>query len=256
VIETVVVDNPPVASGFFENTLKNTEVFMSIYDAQKNRVIQGEIEVVDTERGRLISKMKGNEYVMLPDPKSKSGQISLICSVFGYRRLQREIAYPTPVTDEQAELFGNFFVVKFDMVRYQKGDIHTLYKVFFYNDAAVMLPESRYELNSLLDMMNENPRYKIVLHGHSNGNARGKIIMMGPSKDFFAITKDVRVVENGSARELSNQRALTIREWLIANGVAPDRVDVKPWGGKRMIHDKMGVNAKKNIRVEVEVVED
>ena len=38
-----------------------------------------------------------------------------------------------------------------------------------------MLPESKYELNSLLQLMNENSRYRISLHGHTNGNYTGKI---------------------------------------------------------------------------------
>ena len=245
--------SPEMASTI--GTLADTEVILSIYDAQKNKIVQGEIELVDTERARLMAKIKGNEKVKLPDPKSKSGQLSLICNVFGYRRAQQEISYPNP-KPEEAEKVGNTYVVKFDMVRYQRGDIQTLYKVFFYNDASVMLVESKYELNCLLDMMNDNPNCEITLHGHTNGNAHGKIITLGKSKDFFTLNKENTNIENGSAKELSNQRALTIREWLITNGVAPNRVTVKPWGGKRMLHDKNGINAKKNIRVEVEVVKD
>ena len=178
----------------------------------------------------------------------------MICNVFGYRREQREISFPVP-TDEQAEMVGNFYMVKFDLIRLQKGDISVLYNVFFYNDAAIMLPESKYELNQLMSLLQDNPAIKIVLHGHTNGNALGKIVTMGISKDFFSLTKDVKT-GSGSSKELSNQRAIVIREWLLANGVAADRVTVKPWGGKRMLHDKNSVHAKKNIRVEVEVVED
>jgi outer membrane protein OmpA-like peptidoglycan-associated protein len=169
--------------------------------------------------------------------------------------MQREISYPNPILGEEAEISGDFYMVNFEMVRLQKGDISVLYNVYFYNDAAIMLPESKYELNQLLNMLVENPTIKIILHGHSNGNARGKIITMGSGKDYFSLTKDVKT-SNGSARELSNQRAIIIRDWLLANGITADRVTVKPWGGKRMLHDKNGVNAKKNIRVEVEVMED
>jgi hypothetical protein len=54
-----------------------------------------------------------------------------------------------------------------------------------------MLPESKYELNRLLEFMNSSDRYKIMLHGHTNGNARGKIVTMGPSQNFFELTNDV-----------------------------------------------------------------
>jgi outer membrane protein OmpA-like peptidoglycan-associated protein len=153
------------------------------------------------------------------------------------------------------EWAGNHYVIKFDLVRYHKGDINTLYNVFFYNDAAIMLPESKYQLNSLLTMMKENPNYRIMLHGHTNGNSRGRLITMGPSKSFFSLANDVKD-GTGSAKELSRQRAEVIKEWLVSQGVVGDRIEIKAWGGGRMIHDKNSVNAKKNVRVDVEILEE
>jgi outer membrane protein OmpA-like peptidoglycan-associated protein len=140
------------------------------------------------------------------------------------------------------------------MVRYQKGDIATLYNVYFFNDAAVMLPESKYELNSLLNMMMEKP-YKIVLHGHTNSNARGRIILRNSEENFFSISSDIKE-SYGSAKELSKQRAETIKAWLIANGIDGTRIEIKAWGGTRMLYEKNSARAKQNVRVEVEVLED
>lgn len=94
-----------------------------------------------------------------------------------------------------------------------------------------------------------------MLHGHTNGNARGKVITVGPSKNFFELTSDV-VNGSGSAKELSYQRALVIKEWLISQKISGDRIDIRAWGGTRMIHDKHSNNARRNVRVEVEVLED
>ncbi|MBK7652654.1 MAG: OmpA family protein [Flammeovirgaceae bacterium] len=129
---------------------------------------------------------------------------------------------------EYMEWRDNHYVIKFDLVRLQKGDIETLYDVYFFNDAAVMLPDSKYELLRLLDFMNSNERYKIVLHGHTNGNAHGKIITMGPNHNFFELTTD-DVEEPGSAKELSYQRALVIKEWLVSKGIAENRISIKAW---------------------------
>jgi outer membrane protein OmpA-like peptidoglycan-associated protein len=127
--------------------------------------------------------------------------------------------------------------------------------VYFYNDAAIMLPTSKYQLNSLLNLLKENPTYKITLHGHTNGGGSGKIIYMGPSKNFFAITKDV-VQGSGSAKVLSEARAKVIKDWLITQGISDNRINVKGWGGSRMIHDKNSSYARKNIRVDVEVIDE
>ncbi len=238
--------------------LSEASVYLSLFNATNNKQIEGEVEVVDTDRARLIEKVKGNEYIQLPDPKSKSGKLTLLANVFGYRPLQYEIDY-LHVQQDTLENFiewaGNHYLVKFDMVRYHKGDIHTLYNVYFYNDAAIMLPESKYQLNNLLDMMKENEKYRIKLHGHTNGKARGTILTMGPSQSFFSLEEDIKK-STGSAKELSYQRALVIKDWLISQGIAESRIEVKAWGGGRMLHDQHSVNAKKNVRVDVEILSE
>ena len=252
----VVTENPPIRQ-YDPITLGNTEVFISLFQGRNNRIVDGEIKVIDTDRARMIKQMKGNEYLLLPDPKSKSGQLTLIAEVFGYRKVQQDINYPLPLADtvkEEIDLLGTTFVINFDMVRYHKGDIATLYNVYFYNDAALMDPKSKYELNSLLQMLQENAKYKITLHGHSNGNYHGKILTVGDEKDYFSL-KGAKE-KSGSAKELSQERAEVIKDYLVANGIGAERIAVKAWGGKRPLYDKHSANAQKNVRVEVEIDEE
>jgi len=253
-----VIENSKSGQVYHPQILTGTPVFLSMYNPTNNAIVQGDVEVIDTERSKLISKVKGNDYIMLPDPKSKSGKLTLISSAFGYRKQQLEINYKSTEQDTlqpYVALVGNYYMIKFDMVRLHRGDIATLYNVYFYNDAALMLPESKYELNNLLQMMKDNPKYRIRLHGHTNGNRHGKIITMGESKNFFELTSDVKN-GIGSAKDLSRERAEVIRDWLVANDISADRMEIKAWGGRRMIHDKNSVHARKNVRVEVEVLED
>ncbi|HEY9005141.1 OmpA family protein [Ohtaekwangia sp.] len=251
-----VTENPPIVQ-HDPMTLGNTEVFLSLYNARNNRIVEGEVQVIDTERSRVITRVKGNEYLILPDPKSKSGQLTLICEAFGYRKVQQEINYPLPLADTvkpYIDLMGTTIVVNFDLVRYHKGDIVTLYNVYFYNDAAIMRPESAVELSGLLQLMEENPKYRIRLHGHTNGNYHGKVITMGPDKNFFSLDGSKQGL--GSAKDLSYNRAEVIKEYLTSKGIAPSRIELKAWGGKRPIYDKRGPNAQKNVRVEVEMLEE
>jgi outer membrane protein OmpA-like peptidoglycan-associated protein len=256
--KTEVVPNPPAAPVYVPQTLKNTQVFLSLFNSTNNEVVEGDVEVVNTETSKLIARVKGNTYLTLPDPKTQTGQLTLISNTFGFRKEQLELSYKNTEGDTvkpYVSLVGNFYMINFALNRIQKGDISTLYNVYFFNDAAIMLPESKYQLNSLLEMMNKSTTMKITLHGHTNGSGGGKIIYMGPSKNFFAITKDVKN-GSGSAKELSAARAETIREWLIAQGIAENRIDIKGWGGGRMMYDKNSAFARKNIRVDVEVTED
>jgi outer membrane protein OmpA-like peptidoglycan-associated protein len=255
--DTVEVSDNPEIKQFERITLGNTEVFLSLFNARNNRIVDGMVKVVDTERTKLIKEVKGNEYMTLPDPKSTSGQLTLICEAFGYRKIQQEINYPLPLADtvkDYVDLMGTTFVLNFDLVRYHKGDIATLYNVYFYNDAALMLPESKYELGSLVQMMQENPNYRIRLHGHTNGNYHGRIITMGDNKNFFSL--DGSKQSTGTAKDLSFNRAEVIKEYLHVSGIDPSRVEIKAWGGRRPIFDKHSVNAKKNVRVEVEILSE
>ena len=252
----VVTENPPIVQ-YEHMDLNNTEVFLSLFNATNNRIVEGDVKVIDTDKSKLIKEVKGNDYLYLPDPKSKSGQVTLICEAFGYRKVQHEISYPMPLADtvkEFIDLMGTTFIINFNLVRYHTGDVGTLYHVYFFNDAAVMLPESKYELLSLLQMMQENPNYRIRLHGHTNGNYHGKIIQMGPEKNFFSLTGSKNTT--GSAKDLANERAETIKEYLVANGIDAGRIEIKSWGGKKPIYDKHSANAKKNVRVEVEILSE
>ncbi|HYG18302.1 MAG TPA: OmpA family protein [Ohtaekwangia sp.] len=251
-----ITENPEIRQ-YNPMTLGNTEVFLSLFNGRNNRIVDGEVQVIDTERSRAMTKVKGNEYLILPDPKSRSGQLTLICEAFGYRKIQQEINYPLPLADTvkpYIDLMGTTLVINFDMVRYHKGDIGTLFNVYFFNDAAIMLPESKFELNSLLQMMEENTGYRILLHGHTNGNYHGKIITLGPNKDFFWLEGAKEGI--GSAKDLAYNRAEIIKEYLIANGISADRMEIKSWGGKRPLYDKHSANAKRNVRVEVEILEE
>ncbi len=254
--DPAIIDNPEIKQ-YPVMTLGNTEVFLSLYNARNNRIVDGMVAVVDTDRSKQLTKVKGNEYLVLPDPKSKSGQLTLICEAFGYRKVQQEINYPLPLADTvkpYIDLMGTTLVINFDLVRYHKGDIATLYNVYFYNDAALMRSESKFELNNLLQLMQENPNYKIRLHGHANGNYHGKILSVGPDKNFFSLDGAKQSV--GSAKDLSGNRAGVIKEYLVANGIDASRMEVRAWGGKRPIYDKRSVNAQKNVRVEVEILEE
>jgi len=258
-VVTEVVANSKANPVYLPQTLKNTQVFFSLYNASNGRVLDGEVEVIDTDGSKLLAKMKGNSYLTLPDPKSKTGRLTLIGSAFGYRKIQHEMNYNNTEADtlqEDIDLIGNFYMVKFDLSRMVRGDIATLYNVYFYNDAAVMLQESKYELNKLLQMMQDNPKYRVKLHGHANGKGRGKIIYIGPEKDFFSVSPKAAVTESGSAKELSGARAEVIKEWLISQGIDGLRVETKGWGGDRMLYDGDGQLARRNVRVEVEVLEN
>ncbi|RAV99395.1 OmpA family protein [Pseudochryseolinea flava] len=243
------------AKNNLDDGVEGKNFLFKLYRATDSEPVEGDVDAIDAERSRKIASYKGNAQVRIPSPASKTGTLSLACEVFGYRKVQREVNYDAPVADDiQTDENGNV-VVPFELVRLQKGDIAVMYNVYFFKDAAVMRPESRYEVNSLLEMLNENPKYRIRIHGHTNGGAAGKIISKGKDSDhFFSLTNTNEGY--GSAKKLSSERAEIIRNYMVAQGIDPARMQVKAWGGKKPIHDKHHSRAQENVRVEIEIVED
>jgi len=187
-------------------------------------------------------------------PANKSGNVSFVCEVFGYRKIQQPLNFNEPTATEGITSDENKITVPFNLVRLKKGDIAVMYNVYFFKDAAVMRPESRYEVTSLLEMLQENPKYKIKIHGHTNGNASGKIISMTDSKNFFSLSETKEGY--GSAKKLSEERAKVIQGYLVAQGINPTRMHIKAWGGKRPVYDIDSQQARANVRVEIEILED
>jgi outer membrane protein OmpA-like peptidoglycan-associated protein len=219
--------------------------------------LAGDVDVYDADvvnRNRKSATYRGNDAVNVK-PINKSGNMLLECEVFGYRKVQLPINYNTPENTDGVSLEGNQIIVPFELVRLQKGDKAIMFNVYFYKDAAIMRPESRYEVGSLLEMMQENPKYKIRIHGHTNGNSAGKIVSMGDSKNFFMLTRDNKD-GHGSAQKLSEERAMLIRQYLVENGIDANRMEVKAWGGKKPIYEVDHPAAQANVRVEIEILEN
>jgi outer membrane protein OmpA-like peptidoglycan-associated protein len=237
-------DDPRARNYFFKVTRVDTKA-----------VIEGEVNVIDTDKARKIGSYDANKKVKVSPPADPEGGISLICEVFGYRKVQRDISNFNDPQGEGIIRADGAAVVPFELMRLQKGDIATMFHVYFFKDAAVMRPESRYEANSLAEMMEENQKYKIRIHGHTNGNAAGKITSLNKgAENFFALnnTSD----GYGSAKKLSQMRAELMRDFLVANGVEHKRIQIKAWGGKKPIYDKLHTQAQANVRVEIEILDN
>jgi outer membrane protein OmpA-like peptidoglycan-associated protein len=248
----------PVEIARAENVPAQRQVVFSLFRADNRTPIDGDVLAIDAERARKIASFDANRSVRIYHPGNQSGEMLFMTEVFGYRKVQRTFNFTAPQGDDlQTDSSGNL-VIPFELVRLQKGDIAVMYNVYFFKDAAVMRPESRWELNNLLEMLLENPKYKIRIHGHTNGNAPGKIVShntkSGKPENFFSLT-DTRE-GYGSAKKLSQERAEVIREYLLANGIDASRMQIKAWGGKRPVVDKLHTLAENNVRVEIEILEN
>ena len=155
---------------------------------------------------------------------------------------------------ENSELVGDTLVITVNLTKAQMAQVMQLNHLYFYDDAAIMKPESKYELDNLIKVLQESQDVRVQLNGHTNGNDKGRIYIFETERgNYFEILEDNLVVK-GSAKKLSEQRAVTIKEYLVSNGIDESRLETKGWGGKQMLYDPDSDDAFKNVRVEVQII--
>jgi outer membrane protein OmpA-like peptidoglycan-associated protein len=242
-----------------KSAMKELKIYVNSYDANTYKELASNVKVIYGEQDKLAGTMQSHALRTIEVPVDEISEIQLECQVFGYRKNIHDLNINKPLTEESKEFMqvsGDSLIVNFELIPYKKGDIFIMYNVFFHNDAAIMQPRSAYEANSLLAMMKQNDKLKIKLHGHTNGNAFGKLIKMSDKDADFFNLRPTNESGVGSAKKLSYERALTIKKYLVAEGVDESRIEVEGWGGKKMIYQNDANEAKKNARVEVEILQD
>jgi outer membrane protein OmpA-like peptidoglycan-associated protein len=255
---TPVAESVPPVETVITEPSKQDEVetgkkFIFKLQAEDGTLLTAPIEVVDLENSKLFGLFPSNEKALIK-PINNSGRVMVQSKIFGYKLKQIGFDFNQPTDSAGITLDSGVYTVPMSLKALQMGDVAIMYNVFFYKDASIMRPDSKYEINSLVAMMQQFPERKIVIHGHTNGSYRGKILKMGESKNFFSLTGCVQYI--GSALTLSEERAKCIAEYLTANGIAENRMKIKAWGGKKMIHEHDHERAIENVRVEVEIAKN
>ncbi|MFM7431710.1 MAG: hypothetical protein ACKO1F_17695 [Flammeovirgaceae bacterium] len=87
------------------------------------RDIQGDVDVMDLDKTkpRKVASYRANESVNVK-PVNKSGNVSFVCEVFGYRKITTTANLNDLSATEGVKLEGEQAVVPFELVRLKKGD--------------------------------------------------------------------------------------------------------------------------------------
>lgn len=216
--------------------------------------IVGNVHHVDLLKGREFAAYSSSDYSDVPRPAERKEPMTIVCGIFGYKEITQLVDYENPSLTEGAKQDEeNAWVIPFKLERLKKGDVSVMYDVSFYKDAVIMLPRSQEELDELVNMMTSDPTYKIKVHGHTNGNNKRKIIALGKTRNYFDMKGSDQ--KNGSAKELSKQRAEAVRDYLVEHGIEKSRMEIMAWGGTNMLVGENTSGAKLNDRIEIEILE-
>jgi outer membrane protein OmpA-like peptidoglycan-associated protein len=252
VIKTTVVDSVSVPAPEIVKPAGKPFMF-KLVSSTTGQPVTGQVHLLESEKALQYVGYDANEIVHVISPKNRAGKWYVASNVVGFKPLKKSFVYNNPVQGSTVSV-GNAqeIIIPLELTRVKKGDYIEMDNVKFYGNAAAITPESERELKELLAMMQENPSYRIRLHGHTNGNQGRDIIPLGEDKDLFHTDPDIKKI-SGSAKELSRLRAESVKLYLTNNGIDPSRISVKGEGGTQPIFDEVGTLAEGNDRVEVEI---
>lgn len=239
VVEKPVVEKPKGKPFLFKLVSEGEEVL-------------GEIHVLESASATQYQAFDGNEVVYLTSPRNSENAFIAAVQAPGFRPVELTIDYDDPSVYSTGVGPEGEAIIPIELVRSKRGDYIEFNKVRFFGNSAIFQPESRIELDGLVDLMKDQPKYKIKVHGHCNGKQSRNVVTKGSSNEFFE-TSTLNERRTVSAKELTQLRADLVKEYLVANGIDEKRIKTKAEGGKVMIYPQGSTLSGYNDRIEVEI---
>ena len=200
------VETRPTVAICFKGTVTN---------ANTGAKVGGDIRVVDIANGETVantsSDARSGEYIVsLPAGRNYAFYVSADGYLFysqnvenGERGMGEAGRGPT----DQGNGEWRPVVVDIMLHPIESGERIALRNVFFASGKYELLPESQYELNKVVELLEKNPTLKIELGGHTDNVGRPE-----------------------DNQRLSEQRAKAVYEYLTSKGIAASRLTYKGYG--------------------------
>ncbi|MFW5887006.1 MAG: OmpA family protein, partial [Bacteroidota bacterium] len=198
-----------------------------VKDAEFKTSISARFELIDLMTGKTIhesySDHKNGEFlVCIPANRN----YALNVSKTGY------LFYSENFSFEGIHSIEEPFLKDIELKKIKLGEIIVLRNVFFEHDSYVLKPESKSELNQLINFLNSNTRLKVKIGGHTDYHGTGE----------YNLT-------------LSQNRAKAVKDYLVENGIEITRLTYKGYGETKPIatNDTPGGRAL-NRRTECKII--
>lgn len=178
-----------------------------VLDAKTLKPLASKIEIMDNETNTLVSEITtdaatGKYLVTLPSGKNYGMAVKaegylfhsenfLLPEASGYREYKKDVL----------------------MKKVSVGEKIVLRNIFYDLNKATLRPESKTELERLIQLMNDNPTLKIELSGHTDSRGDAAYNM-----------------------KLSKDRAASVVKYLVEHGIPASRLESAGYGETQLIH--------------------
>ncbi|MCQ2975708.1 MAG: OmpA family protein [Bacteroidales bacterium] len=200
----------------------------TVYDEENMQPLVSQFQVVELSTGKtIISSSTEPRYlnILLYLPEQK--QYALNVSAQDYMMESYNFSL--------CDLDPNIEKIELDipLKKISTGNTFVLNNTFFATDSFSIKEESYFELNKLIKFLADNKTTKIEIGGHTDNTG-----------------------SESHNKELSNNRAKSITQYLISQGIEPNRITYTGYGSTKPIaNNDTEQNKAKNRRVEVKIIE-
>ncbi|MCW5909964.1 MAG: OmpA family protein [Cyclobacteriaceae bacterium] len=246
------VEQKPVEEKPVEPEVKKPagKPFLFKFQTAGGEAVTGEVHIQESTNATRYQAFNANEIIYLEAPKNARGNYVVVTQAPGYQPVSLILSYqePSPETGAEGEV-----IIPIEMSKVKRGDYIDFTNVRFFRNSSILEPAARNELDGLVDLMKESPGYKIRVHGHCNGTQDKEGSILGSSTNFFALDPGKNKIGRFSAKELTTERAATVKAYLVSQGIEANRIDIKGEGGKIPLYPSGGTLGQYNDRVEIEI---
>ncbi len=196
-----------------------------VYDKKTKQGLPSAVELADVQRNKLISKVQtdedGNYLITLPVGKDYAFNVGHT----GYLFYSASFSLKPDAPD-------SVYIIDIPLQPIETGAVVVLQNIFFDTKKFNLKSESLTELDKIVVLLNENPKLKILIAGHTDNVGK-------PSDNLL----------------LSNNRAKTVVTYLAQKGIALKRLSSKGFGSAKPVADnKTEIGRMQNRRTEMSVV--
>ena len=249
VVEEKVKETPkPVVEK--KPALAGKPFIFKLADKASGKEVKGAAHVYESAKAGEFQSFSVNQLVYVSEPVNQARTYVVKIQAPGYKPMEKTIQYGK---FDSLKLDQKETVIPFDLLKVKSGDYIDFNNVHFVKDSPIMKPDSQNELDGLVALMKENPRYKIKIHGFCNGEESREIISRGTSDKFFELEPGKNKKHRKSAKDLSLERAELVKAYLVGQGVEEKRLSVKAEGGGIPLYGERSAMAFHNDRIEIEV---
>ncbi len=249
----VKTDSSAVAKPKVKRVPKGKFFTFRFINKENGNPVRGEIHLLESNKATQYQAFKANEMIDVIAPRNKAGVYFMTSIAPGYKAFETTLNYKDPIPESSGTGEDGELIIPITLERAKRGDYIEFNSVGFYRNSVIIQPLLKDELDGLAVLMNESKGYQVRIHGHCNGNEQRNIITLGKSTRFFE-SDPANVRKTGTAKELTEMRADIVKQYLILQGIAENRIETKGEGGKMMVYPQTSVYSNYNDRVEVEVI--